>query len=207
MSSGDKHWDVKMHEWNKPEREMDHMNQEPLDFAAALALLRKAREEIKRLRVRPERTYMLLADKIKLAERIAAGMNPEATHKQVAMYAIDIIESLRPEAKMHLEIERQIGALQNEGLTGLPLALLHRCSRIIKGFEERVRPEATSIPEGWKLVPKEPTEDMLDNARTQMFVDLKRADGLRIARKGYYAMVYAAPEYLPQAQRLPQEKP
>jgi hypothetical protein len=30
---------------------MDHMDQEPLDFAAAITLLLKAREEVKRLRV------------------------------------------------------------------------------------------------------------------------------------------------------------
>lgn len=38
----------------QPEEGVSHLDQEPLDFAAALTLLREAREEIKRLRAQPE---------------------------------------------------------------------------------------------------------------------------------------------------------
>lgn len=41
------------------------------------------------------------------------------------------------------------------------------------------------IPEGWKLVPIEPTEEMVEAA-------IDRADGVR---NGYRAMLAAAPEY------------
>lgn len=47
---------------------------------------------------------------------------------------------------LHLEIERQIGLLQRDGLSGQPLALLNRCSQIIKGFEERLTIPALTMP-------------------------------------------------------------
>lgn len=47
-------------------------------------------------------------------------------------------------------------------------------------------------------VPREPTEAMLDAGREAMFVDLKRKDGMHMARAGYRAMVAAAPSIQPQ---------
>lgn len=67
-------WQIKMHEWNKPERDMDHMNQEPLDFAAALTLLREARAEITRLRMLPEEgvvSWISVSDRLpRLSDRV-----------------------------------------------------------------------------------------------------------------------------------------
>ena len=42
------------------------------------------------------------------------------------------------EPRLSLEVNRQIGDLQREGLTGHALALLNRCYLIIKGFEDRL---------------------------------------------------------------------
>jgi len=50
------------------------------------------------------------------------------------------------------------------------------------------------VPRGWKLVPVNPTEEMLDAAREAMFVDLRRKDGLKTAKHGYYAAMQAAPK-------------
>ena len=55
------------------------------------------------------------------------------------------------EPRLSLEVNRQIGDLQREGLTGNALALLNRCYLIIKGFEERlsetVPKEGTNVPD------------------------------------------------------------
>ena len=52
---------------------------------------------------------------------------------------------------------------------------------------------APPVQSDYKLVPIEPTEIMLDAGRTEMFVDVKRADGMKIVRRGYKAMLAAAP--------------
>jgi hypothetical protein len=50
-------------------------------------------------------------------------------------------------------------------------------------------------PNGWKLVPVEPTEAMLDAGRYAVFVDLKRKDGMKFMRKGYHAMLAVTPAF------------
>jgi hypothetical protein len=50
------------------------------------------------------------------------------------------------------------------------------------------------VPDGMRLVPKEPTEAMLGAGAKAMFVDTKMRDAVNFCRKAYKAMCAAAPE-------------
>ena len=61
----------------------------------------------------------------------------------------------------------------------------------------RTRPAQTeqqpvAVPEGWKLVPVQPTAEMLAAVTTSTFEPL-RQEAMKMAREDYQAMLYAAP--------------
>ncbi len=62
---------------------------------------------------------------------------------------------------------------------------------------EQARPAQTeqqpvAVPEGWKLVPVQPTAEMLAAVTTSTFEPL-RQEAMKMAREDYQAMLYAAP--------------
>ena len=61
--------------------------------------------------------------------------------------------------------------------------------------------QPTAVPEGWKLVPVQPTAEMLAAVTTSTFEPL-RQEAMKMAREDYQAMLYAAPI----AQTAPQGK-
>lgn len=80
---------------------------------------------------------------------------------------------------LHTEIERQIGELQRAGKYDHALALLNRCSQIIKGLEERVI-GATEIirelVEHLEMVAKSDEHYAADLTRAKAFLDSSVGD-------------------------------
>lgn len=65
------------------------------------------------------------------------------------------------------------------------------------GIDQLTRPAQTeqqpvAVPEGWKLVPVQPTAEMLAAVTTSTFEPL-RQEAMKMAREDYQAMLYAAP--------------
>lgn len=50
-----------------------------------------------------------------------------------------------------------------------------------------------ALPEGWVAVPREPTLEMVQAGYEAIFIDVKRSDGMKAARKWYRAVLAARP--------------